>query len=224
MLRKVHLLGEIGDKYGEVHQFDVLCVGEALKALEANNPGFMKDIKKDEMYNVCVGDFDDKHALNETTLEMKFKEGDIWISPAIVGKKAGVWQAIAGAALIVVGAVLTIYGFGAVGVPMMKLGAGLLISGAVMMLTPVPGTPEYNERESPDERQSFLFDGPVNTNEQGGAIPVPYGHVLIGSTVVSTSLDIEDIPYVEPVVEVIEPEDEVVIPPTVPSGPPGGGP
>jgi len=68
-----------------------------------------------------------------------------------------------------------------------------MLSGVAMMLTPVPGTPEYSEREKPDERQSFLFDGPVNTNEQGGAIPIAYGRVLMGSTVVSTALDVEDI-------------------------------
>ncbi len=142
-----------------------------------------------------------KYLLDETTLSMKHKTGDIWIAPEIIGSKSGVFTAIAGAVLVIAGAVLTYYGMGGVGIPMMKMGAGLMLSGVIMMLTPVPGTPEYKERESPDERQGFLFDGPVNTNEQGGAIPITYGKVLVGSTIVSTSLDVEDIPLPEPVVE-----------------------
>ena len=193
MLRTIHLLGSMGREYGPKHRLDVGSVGEALRALNTLFPGFMKSIKKKENYNVCVGEFDDEHALDETTIGMLYKKGDIFIAPEIEGRKAGVIATVLSAVLIVVGAILSAYGMGVVGVPMMKLGAGLMLGGVCMMLTPVPGTPEYNQREAPDERQSFLFDGPVNTNEQGGAIPIPYGRVLLGSTVVSTALDVEDL-------------------------------
>ena len=192
MLRKIHLLGEMGEKYGTEFELDVLSVGEALRAINANFPGFIKDIEKEEHYNVCVGDFDEKDTLNDQTIWMQHKVGDIWIAPAIEGRKQGVIATVLGAVLIVVGIVLSVYGFGA-GAPLIKLGAGLMLGGVAMMLTPVPGTAEYKSREAPEERQSFMFDGPVNTNEQGGAIPIPYGQMLIGSTVVSTSLDVEDI-------------------------------
>ena len=163
MLRTIHVLGE-----HEIHlEADVLSVGEAIRALDANFPGFIQSIKKEEHYNVCVGSFDEEHTLDTTTIQMRQGEGDIWISPEIIGRKAGVLATVLGAVLVVVGIVLSVYGFGA-GAPLIKLGAGLMLSGVAMMLTPVPGTPEYNEREAPDERQSFLFDGPVNTNEQGG--------------------------------------------------------
>ena len=192
MLRTVHLLGYLGEKYGFEHKLDVQSVGEAIRALNANFSGFIKDIKKDERYNVTVGDFKEENTLTEETIQMNYKKGDIWISPAIEGKKQGVLATVLGAVLIVVGVVLSIYGYG-LGTPLIKIGAGLMIGGVAMMLTPVPGTPEYNSREKPDERPSFLFDGPVNTNEQGGAIPVVYGRMLIGSTVVSTAIDVEDI-------------------------------
>ena len=188
MLRKVHVLGELGEKYGKEFSLDVLTVGEAVKAINANCPGFIRDIKKDERYNVVVGD----EEINEQTIWMQYKKGDIWIMPEIEGRKAGMLQTILGAVLIVVGVVLSIYGFG-IGSPLIKLGAGLMLSGVAMMLSPVPGAPDYAEREKPEERASFLFDGAVNTNEQGGAIPVVYGQMIIGSTVVSTAMDVEDI-------------------------------
>lgn len=194
MLRSVHLLGEMGDTYGKEFKFDVLSVGEALRALDANFPGFIRDIKKDEYYNVVVGDeFIDDNALDENTIWMQHKKGDIWICPAVEGAKRGMGQAILGVVMIVVGVVLSAYGLGVIGAPMIKLGVGMLLSGVVMMLTPVPGSADYKQREKPDERQSFFFDGAVNTNEQGGAIPPVYGQMMVGSTIVSTSLDVEDI-------------------------------
>ena len=193
MLREVIIGGELGEKYGKSFMLDVLTVGEAIRAIEANKPGFIRDIKQDERYNVVVGDeLVDKNCLDEETIKMQFKTGKIWILPEIEGAKQGLLQTILGAVLVVIGVVLSIYGFG-IGSPLIKLGAGLMLSGVAMMLSPVPGVADYSEREKPDERPSFLFDGPVNTNEQGGAIPVVYGRMLIGSTVVSTSMDVEDI-------------------------------
>ena len=192
MLRTIHVMGELGEKYGCKFKLDVLTVGEAIRAINTNCPGFINDIKKDENYNVTVGEFTEEKALDGLSIRMQHKEGDIWICPAIIGKKQGIFQSVLGAILVVVGVVLSVYGFG-IGSPLIKLGAGLMISGVAMMLTPVPGVPDYSGREDPDERASFLFDGAINTNEQGGAIPIVYGQMLIGSTVVSTAMDVEDI-------------------------------
>lgn len=192
MLRNIKLFGELGDKYGKQFKLDVQSVGEALHAINILKPGFLKDIKKDEHYNVVVGDLKDENCLDEQTIQMKHKMGDIWIMPEIIGRKSGVFQTILGAVLIVVGAVMSVYGMG-MGAPLIKMGIAMMISGVAMMLCPVPGAPDYAGREKPDERPSFLFDGPVNTNEQGGAIPIVYGRMLIGSTIISTAMDVEDI-------------------------------
>jgi predicted phage tail protein len=73
------------------------------------------------------------------------------------------------------------------------LGLAMFASGILQMLSPTPEIPDYSGREKPDSRPSYLFDGPVNTTEQGGPIPLIYGEVLVGSTIISTSLDVEDI-------------------------------
>lgn len=44
-----------------------------------------------------------------------------------------------------------------------------------------PDVGDYGDREA-EGRQSYLFDGPVNTAAQGGAVPVVYGRMRIGST------------------------------------------
>jgi len=198
MLRTVFVGGKLGEKFGSEFRLDISSVGEAIRAINANKPGFLRSIKKDKSYNVTVGTFTEKDALNNETVFMKHRKGDMWIMPSIEGSKSGIGTVVLGAVLVVVGMVLTSYGLGAVGAPMMKIGVGMMISGVAMMLTPTPGTGDYKDREKPDERQSFMFDGPVNTNEQGGAIPIIFGQVLMGSTVVSTALDVEQIPIPPP--------------------------
>ena len=197
MLRNVYLYGDLAEKYGDVHRFDVRSIGETMRALEANFPGFKRSIDKEAEYNVVRGEkLAEGDALNNETIFMKFKKGDFHIAPAIVGAKSGIIASVLGAVLIVVGVVLTVGSYGsasALGAPLIKLGAALMIGGVVMMLTPVPSNPDYGERESSDERASFLFDGARNTTEQGGAIPVIYGRVLVGSTIISSALDVEDI-------------------------------
>ena len=123
---------------------------------------------------------------------MKFKKGDFHIAPAVIGAKAGVLQTVLGAVLIVVGVILLYTPLSPLGVPLIKLGAALMLSGIAVMLTAVPETDGAGQ-EKPDERRSFLFDGPTNTTEQGGAIPLIYGRMLVGSTIISTSLDAQDI-------------------------------
>ena len=193
MLRNVYLYGHLADEFGEVHRFDVKSIGEAVRALCANFPKFKYSVKRRENYNVVTGEeLATGEALDNETIKLQFHKGDFHICPALIGAKSGVLQVVLGAVLFAVGAVLSVYGFGA-GVPLMKIGAGLMLSGVAVMLTPVPQDSNYSEREDPDERASFLFDGAINTTEQGGAIPIVYGRMLVGSTIVSTSLDVQQV-------------------------------
>ncbi len=212
MLRTVYVGGELGEKFGSQFRLYVKSVGDALRGINANKPGFIRSIKKDSHYNVTVGTFTEESALDNSTVFMNHKKGDIWIMPSIEGAKSGIGTVVLGAVLVVVGMTLTSYGLGAVGAPMMKMGVGMMISGVAMMLTPTPGAGDYNEREKPDERQSFIFDGPVNTTEQGGSIPIIYGQILMGSTVVSTALDVEQIETPPPAPVEPDPVDPVVPP------------
>jgi predicted phage tail protein len=194
MLRKIVLYGSLAKKYGKEFKFDVKSVGEALKALDANFPGFLRSIERKGEYHVTVGDdLYNGDSLDHNTVAMQFAKGDIHISPLIQGaKKGGVLNVILGAVLIIIGVVMSVYTSGA-GTPLIKLGAGMMLSGVAMMLVPTPNTGGYDDRERPDGKKSFMFDGPINTTEQGGPIPVVYGRVLMGSTVISAAMDVEDV-------------------------------
>lgn len=71
-------------------------------------------------------------------------------------------------------------------------GAALMFSG-VSTLLGYNQTSNYSSRESPDQRASFFFNGPVNVSEQGSTIPLVYGKCRTGSVVISAGLTIEQI-------------------------------
>lgn len=72
------------------------------------------------------------------------------------------------------------------------VGAGLIIAGASIMAAPTPETGEYEDKKK--DEQSFLFDGPVNVNKQGVAVPLIYGETYTGSVTISAGIRTEDIP------------------------------
>lgn len=74
-------------------------------------------------------------------------------------------------------------------------GANLIIGGIAAMLTPTPkvSTDSYTQRERPEERPSFMFNGAVNTSEQGGPVPVVYGRSITGSVIMSGGITTEQI-------------------------------
>ena len=52
-----------------------------------------------------------------------------------------------------------------------------------------PSIGDYGDRDHPEERASYLFNGPVNTREQGGVVPVVYGGPIeVGSYTISAGV------------------------------------
>lgn len=93
-----------------------------------------------------------------------------------------IFTIILGVILVVVGA----YVGGPWGAALVMVGLGLLAAGVINLLSPPPKLDEFQERQ----KNSFLFSGPTNTNNEGGCVPVGYGNVLIGSSVISASYDV----------------------------------
>ncbi|CAH7340357.1 conserved hypothetical protein [Vibrio chagasii] len=46
-----------------------------------------------------------------------------------------------------------------------------------------------NKKKIGRESESYLFDGIINTDTQGGAVPLAFGHAYVGSTVINNELD-----------------------------------
>jgi predicted phage tail protein len=72
-------------------------------------------------------------------------------------------------------------------------GLAMVVGGVSGLLSQSPSGGNYSARERPDQRPSFLTNGPVNTTEEGGPVPVAIGIFAIGSKVISAGITPEQI-------------------------------
>lgn len=128
--------------------------------------------------------FAGKRNLAENQLEHPSGSDDVRIAPIISGSKAsGLFQTIAGIGLVIVGAVSMYFG-NSYGPEMMMMGAGLALGGIAQMVSPHQTTPQ--------SLTSYNFNGAENTTYQGGPVPLLYGRMRVGSTVISEGLLAQD--------------------------------
>lgn len=115
---------------------------------------------------------------------------DIHLYPVIEGAGSRGAQIVLGAALIVAG----VFTGGASWAYAAQVGSALITTGTGLVLSGVfAQRPSSNMRERPDERSSFIFNGAVNSVQEGTAIPLVYGRHRVGSIVVSASLDVSEV-------------------------------
>lgn len=197
MMMTIRLYSHMGKKFGRVHRanLETGSVAEAVRYLRANY-GAMVDkylcgaSKRGFGFAVFRG----KENLSKDQLREPCHGDDIRIAPVILGSKnAGVFQVILGAALVVIGGVITGWSFGAAspfGTAIAMAGAGMIVGGIVQMLTPRPKS--LAAGDSPENTPSYAFNGPINTQAQGHCVPVLYGKLWVGSAVISGGTTVKD--------------------------------
>ena len=182
---RLHLHGQLAKDYGASMLLDASTPREAVLALSYQCPKY-KDTLHTNDWHIFVGEGND---ITDKELDMKLgKVRDVFLMPVIQGA-SGAFNFIVGAVLFVVGAFTSWTGLG---VPLMAMGAGMMVGGIIQMTTKVPGT-DSTSRDAKDDQSSFIFSGPTNTATQGVAIPRGYGRMLVGSVVVSAALYAEQI-------------------------------
>ena len=135
-----------------------------------NNFKGVREHMKDQEYCVMAGDL----RLTEELLDMQ-TESDIKIVPVVHGEFLPFL--LAGAA------------FGAaVQSAFLAVGVNMLISGVQDMFFPQPD-PFGGSRQDDPQDQSYSFTGLLNNTKQGVPINIIYGEMLVGSTIVSSSVD-----------------------------------
>ena len=159
----------------------MITVGEVFRALCSQLPGFRQALAPNH-YRVRVG----KSYLQAEQLEKgmgQHASADlvIHIVPMATGAKSGwgIFTAIAGVALAVVGVIT--------GQPwLVAIGVGLAVGGVAMMLTPIPETP--GAKEDAESSRNTSFSNTSNMLPQGRPVPLAYGEVYTGSLVISQGL------------------------------------
>lgn len=180
--------------YGRLRKF----IGESSFEINADSPrkafSFLmsnfKGVKehfKDQEYCVMAGNV----RVTEDLLDMQ-TESDIKIIPVVHGE---IVPFVLGAAFLGAGAAVTagvtIFGVtiaASIGTALTAMGTSLLLQGVSDLLTPDQVRPNVSRQEDPQD-PSYIFTGLLNNSKQGVPINIVYGEILIGSTVVSSSID-----------------------------------
>ncbi|MFJ3368950.1 tail assembly protein [Pseudomonas sp. NPDC086251] len=164
---------------------------EMFSALRNTVDGFADEIMRMSRAGIRFAIFRNRVNVGETELTLKGTT-EIRIVPIISGSKnGGLLQTIVGAAMIVAGAFLWATPFGA---PLVSMGIAMVAGGVMQMLSPVPKSPSQQEQATTENKPSYLFNGAFNSTQQGLPVPVVYGQMLVGSSVIAVGTWAEAIP------------------------------
>jgi predicted phage tail protein len=222
-MKVVKVYGALRKYLGQCRfQFEAETPAQAIKALCVNFPGLDKWLLDSEQngvsYRVSIG----KEKITEEDLlplVMPWSERQVFsITPVIAGAGRGVGQIFAGIGLIALAIVAGPAAGGFLG-----LGAGLggatgagaavsmglvggafasaigfagvsLALGGIAQLISPQQTYSSAERGKDAARfESFTFSGVTNTVQQGLPVPIVYGRAYIGSAVISSGLDVDQL-------------------------------
>ena len=201
MIRKVHLLGNLGEKFGSVWNVHCTTVSECLRLIECQTDGFKKylvDIAN-QGTNFAVRTGEELIGTGEE-LYMNVNAEDVYITEVPAG--AGGWGKIIVGALFIVAAIFAPWALGltstvttAVGtsvsvtmglsfagqvaaMTLASIGLNLIMAGVNELLAPKP---------EKGKSAGAFFSGPVNTIKQGQPVPLLYGELIVGGAPISVS-------------------------------------
>ncbi|WP_126965821.1 tail assembly protein [Xanthomonas arboricola] len=187
-VRVVRLYGVLRARFGKEFRLAVASPAEAIRALSVQLPGFQAFLMGAKDLGLTFAVFNGQRNLSKEQLHDPPGDDAIRIAPVLQGsKRGGVLQTIIGAVLIVVGFIAIATPFGA---PLISAGVSMVIGGVVQMLSPTQKG--LGTQDSPDNRPSYAFNGPVNVQAQGNPVPLAYGRCWIGSAVISGGIFAED--------------------------------
>jgi predicted phage tail protein len=210
-MKVVKVYGALRERLGQCRfELNVATPAQAIKALCVNFPGLEKwliDSEKDGVgYRVRVGK--QKATPDDVSvLGLPWSEREVFSITPVVAGAGGFGRVIAGALLITAAVVFapaaaagggfltaaaTGTSIGAVGIATVvagNIGISLVLGGIAQMISPTPSS--GLELKEANRIQNFSFSGITNTSQQGLAVPIAYGRVVIGSAVISSGLDVD---------------------------------
>jgi predicted phage tail protein len=213
-MKVVKVYGALRKYLGQCRfQFEADTPAQAIKALCVNFPGLDKwllDSEQDGVaYRVTIG----KEKVTEDDLSplvMPWSERQVFsITPVIAG--AGRTGAMIGIGIGLIALSFAIPGlaFGAVlagqissGVGNLiliggqiagALGASLALGGVAQLISPAQTYTSTERGKEAARFESFTFSSITNTVQQGLPVPICYGRAYIGSAVISSGLDVDQL-------------------------------
>lgn len=181
-MAKICLYGDL-KQYGDKFDMNIETAAEGLRGLCCQIKGLQQRII-DGWFRVRINGVDMTTDNLQFGLHSRLPENAvIHIVPKVAGaKNGGLFQFIAGAIMVVVGA----WTFSSGGGGLMAAGFGMMIGGVAQMLTKMPKT----EIKSSESNRNTYFSNLDNTIAQGAPVPLIYGRMKIGSKVLSQGLEL----------------------------------
>jgi predicted phage tail protein len=197
-MREVILYGEMRRKFGPRFMLDVNSLADAVRALGSQIKGFRQYIRDRDFQVVCGKTLKKGLSLNEHQIGFNLPRGDIHIVPVIQGAGGGgrgIGKIIAGILIAAVAfwaaPAMGAIAFGSITYGNIAVfGIGLALSGLSQMMT----AKKKNTQNEQKKDDSFMLNGTINVIEQGGPVPLIYGQVFVGSTLISAGLTSVDAP------------------------------
>lgn len=194
-LTTIRLYGALGARFGRVHKLAVQTSAEAVKALCVNFDGMEDYLMNAKKNGMTFAVFRGKRNIGAQDFKELGGDSDIRIAPVMEGsKKAGIFQTILGAVMVVAGIVMTVISGGTaspLAASLMVSGVGMMAGGIYQMLSPQPKG--LQGRDDPDNKPSYAFGGAVNTLAMGNPVALLYGEREIGGAIISAGIVAEDI-------------------------------
>lgn len=196
-LTMIRLYGVLGARFGRVHRLAVQTSAEAVKALCINLDGLESYLMNAKKNGMTFAVFRGKRNIGVEDYQNLAGNSDIRIAPVMEGaKKAGLFQTILGAVMVVAGVVTGVLtGWTGVGltfaVGLIMSGSSMMAGGIYQMLSPQPKG--LQGRDDPDNKPSYAFGGSVNTLAMGNPVALLYGEREIGGAIISAGIVAEDI-------------------------------
>ena len=188
----VFIHGILAKEYQAHFKFNLKSSTDVLKAIDCNRECFMARIfqlqKEGFYYDVII---DKKRIKNAEDFKVLSKASRIDLVPVIIG------SGFIGAAIQFLGGVLFPAATASLGA---KVFAAVALAGISYLLTPKPdlGLPAQQEisAEAAAQKESYVFSGNVNLTRQGTPLPLGYGRLKVGSSVVQAS--VRSFPLIKP--------------------------
>lgn len=158
----IRLHGILAQKYGEVFKMDISKPRDVIRAIDANRDGFRKTVidlqKQGFSYEILVN----KKRLNKDSFFNSKKPQEIDFVPFIVGS---------GPEQILIALLIS------------------LASAAIQYALMDPGTIDGGETVVGGDSKSLMFSSSqINLAAQGSPLPIGYGRLKVGSSVIQSSL------------------------------------
>lgn len=189
-MARVRLHGDL-QRFGRVFDLDIATPAEAIRAISYQVKGFREAIESGE-FRLRLRRHDVEAERADKALNGPIGDHDVFhIVPVASGsKKNGLFSVIAGVVMVAAafytgGA--SISAWGAMSTGLAVAGGSMVISGATMMLTPMPKGGAM--KEANNGRSNSSFSSLDNRMAQGGVVPLAYGEVEMGSALLSQELE-----------------------------------